>query len=340
LNYCTLANELPALKKKAQPLTTIHSQVVQDVLKRLERAYANFFRRVQQKKKGKKIKAGFPRFKGIGRYRSFTYPSWGNGVSLDGDILHLSKIGDIRIRLHRVLEGTPKTATISKKADGWYVSIACKVEEEPLPKTGKDVGIDVGIENFATLSDDNDTIPNSRFLQKAQAHLRVCQRRLERRSRYSGRGKKRKLLSHQRKRRDKARVLLAKAHQNVARARKDFHHKVAYALVHAFDTIYIENLSIGNMLKNHCLARAISDVAWGQFFQILKNKAERAAKIVMDVAPYNTSQICSGCGRIVPKALSCRVHRCPYADCGLNVHRDKNSAEQIRKVGRDAALSR
>ena len=204
----------------------------------------------------------------------------------------------------------------------------------------KDVGIDVGIENFATLSDDHETIANPRHLQKAQAHLRLCQRRVERRSRYSATGKQRKLLANQSRRREKARRLLAKAHQCVARARKDFHHKVAHALVRQFDTIYIEDLNIGNMLKNHPLAKAISDVGWGEFFQVLKQKAERAAKTVPEVCPKNTSQRCSGCGRLVPKALSCRKHSCPYADCGLQLHRDKNGAENVRNVGRDAAFSR
>jgi len=146
LNYCKQANQLPGLKKESL-LTSVYSHVAQDALRRLDKAFANFYRRVNEKKAGKKIKAGFPRFKGIGRYRSFTYPEWGNGVSLrlrddkEGEakdaILHLSKIGDIPVRLHRPLQGTPKTATISHKADGWYVSIACVVEPEPLPKTGK-----------------------------------------------------------------------------------------------------------------------------------------------------------------------------------------------------------
>jgi putative transposase len=297
----------------------------------LEKAYQNFFRRV---KLGLE-KPGFPRFKGVGRYRSFTYPCYGTAAKIEGDLLHLSKIGDIPVRLHRPLEGIPKTCTISRKADGWYCSIACEVDPVPLEKTGQDVGIDVGIENFATLSDDHPAIPNPRLLQKAQAHLRKAQRRLERRSK---RDKNQKLTSHQSRRRAKAKVLLAKAHQRVQRARLDFHHKVVHALVRQFDTLYVENLNIQGMLKNHHLARAIADVGWGQFFCVLKQQAESAAKHVVEVCPRNTSQNCSCCGEYVPKALSMRTHSCPF--CGLVLHRDKNSAEYIRKVGRDATVSR
>jgi putative transposase len=302
IGYLEQQNRLPALKKMAEPLRNCYSQVAQDCLRRLDLAYQNFFRRV---KLGLE-KPGFPRFKGVGRYRSFTYPCYGSAAKIEGKLLHLSKIGDIPVRLHRPLEGTPKTCTISRKADGWYCSIASEiqcaealnlgcperasyeVEAKPLEKTGQDVGIDVGIENFATLSDDHPAIPNPRLLHKAQAGLRKAQRRLERRTR---RDKNHKLTSHQSRRRAKAKVLLAKAHQRVQRARLDFHHKVVHALVHQFDTLYVENLNIQGMLKNHHLAKAISDVGWGQFFCVLKQQAASAAKHVVEVCPRNTSQI-------------------------------------------------
>jgi putative transposase len=323
--------QLPPLKKMAPPLSEVYSQVAQDCLQRLDKAYANFFRRV---KLGLE-KPGFPRFKGIGRYRSLTYPQWESGVKLEGNLLHLSKIGDIPVRLHRPLQGDPKTCTVSRKADGWYCSITCEVEPEPLEKTGRDVGIDVGIENFATLSDEHAPIPNPRPLEKAQAQLRKAQRRLERRTK---RDRNRKITSKQSRRREKAKLLLARAHLKVARIRLDFQHKVAHALVSKFDTLYVEHLNIRGMLKNHHLARAIADAGWGQFFAVLKSKAESAAKQVVEVCPRNTSQNCCGCGEYVPKALSCRTHTCPY--CGLVLHRDKNAAENIRKVGRDAAFGR
>jgi putative transposase len=328
IGFVDQANQLPLLKETAEPLADLYSQVAQDCLKRLDKAYQAFFRRV---KAGEK--AGFPRFKGIGRYRSFCYPAWNGSVKLLDGFIRLSKIGDIAIRLHRPLQGTPKTCTISRKADGWYASIACEGEPQPLPKTGMDVGIDVGIEQFATFSDDHAPIANPRHLERAQASVRKAQKRLERRSR---RDKSGRLAGQQSQRREKAKVLLAKAHLRVARARLDFQHKTAYALVRCFDTIYVENLNIRGMLKNHHLARVISDVGWGQFFLVLKHKAENAVKTVVEVCPKNTSQNCSRCGNYVPKALSCRTHSCPY--CGLVLHRDKNAAENIRKKGRDAAF--
>ena len=326
--YVAQAKQLPLLKVTVPPLLALNAQVAQECLKRLDKAYQAFFQRV---KAGEK--AGFPRFKGVGRYRSFCYPQYAGSVKIIGSVLRLSKIGDIALRLHRPLQGTPKTCTISRKADGWYASIACEVQPEPLPKTGVNVGIDVGIEQFATFSDGYEPVANPRHLQKAQAHVRKAQKRLERRSRRDRNGK---LLAQQSRRREKARVLLAKAHLRVARARLDFHHKTTYALVRRHDTLYIENLNIRGMLKNHHLARVIADASWGQFFLILTHKAARAAKTVVEVCPRNTSQNCSGCGEYVPKALSCRTHVCPY--CGLVLHRDKNAAENIRKKGRDAAF--
>ena len=331
IGYVGQAKQLPLLKANAPPLAELNAQVAQDCLKRLDKAYQNFFRRL----KAGLEKPGFPRFKGVGRYRSFCYPQWEGGARLVDGFLRLSKIGDIAIRLHRPLQGTPKTCTVSRKADGWYASIACEVEPQPLPATGQDVGIDVGIENFATFSDEQAPLANPRHLHKAQAGLRKAQKRLERRTCRDRNGK---LAGRQSQRRAKAKVLLQKAHLRIARARLDFQHKVAHTLVHRFDTLYVENLNIRGMLKNHRLARVISDAAWGQFFLVLKQKAANALKTVVEVCPRNTSQNCSGCGEYVPKALSCRTHDCPY--CGLVLHRDKNAAENIRKVGRDAARSR
>ena len=330
ITFVEQCKQLPILKKWAQPLADINAQVAQDVLRRLNKAYQSFFRRVKQGVE----KPGFPRFKGIGRYRSLTYPQWGSGVSLHDGFLRLSKIGDVAIRLHRPLQGAPKTCTLTRKADGWYASIVCEVEPEPLPETGREVGIDVGLENFATFSDDTPPVPNPKPMQQAQAQLRKSQKRLERRTR---RDKNSKLLPRQSHRHDKAKVLLAKAHQRVARTRLDFIYKVVHELLTRFDVVYIEKLNIAGMLKNHHLARAIADAGWGLFFSVLKSQAARAVRRVVEVQPYRTSQNCCGCGEYVPKALSCRTHSCPY--CGLVLHRDTNAARNIHKKGRDAAFS-
>jgi putative transposase len=176
------------------------------VLRRVDKTYQAFFRRVANGET-----PGYPRFHGRDRYKSFTYPQYGNGVVLDGGVLSLSKIGRIRIRLHRSIGGTPKTVTISREADGWYASVSCaEIPERPLPATGQETGIDLGIEAFATLSNGT-RIFSPGWYRKAERALKTAQRRVSRRKRGSNR-------------RRKAVALLAKAHQTVRRQRQGFHH--------------------------------------------------------------------------------------------------------------------
>ena len=237
VGYLEQKRQLPDLKKMAPSLKNIHSQVLQDCLHRLDKAYQNFFRRFKEGHE----KAGFPRFKGTGQYQSFAYPQYGTAAQIQGNILILSKIGNVEIRVHRPLGKNPKTVTITRKADGWYACIVCDIDPEPLPLTGMEVGIDVGIKEFATFSEEHPSVPNPKYLKKAQAKLRKAQKRLSRRTKVDPHNR---LTNNQSRRRDKAKVLLAKAHQKVARARKDFHHKTAYALVRKFDVLSIEDLNI------------------------------------------------------------------------------------------------
>jgi len=156
------------------------------VMHRVNRSFENFFRRV----KSKETKAGFPRFKGDGWYDSFQYRQYGNGAKFDTQgRLALSKIGAVRICKDRLMMGTPKTCTIIRRANGWYACIACDTEPEPLPKTGKNVGIDVGLESFATLSN-GEAISNPRLLRRAERQLKTAQRRVSRRKKGSERRKK------------------------------------------------------------------------------------------------------------------------------------------------------
>jgi putative transposase len=310
---------LPGQKTANAFLARIHSQVAQDVLHRVDRSFEAFFRRC---KTGET--PGYPRFKGRGWYDSFTFPQWGNGVKLADGRLFLSKIGTVRLYADRPLHGTPKTCTIRRRADGWYACIVCEYEPCPWPETGQNVGIDLGIEAFATL-DIGERIPNPRPLKRRERQLKFAQRRLSRR----GKG------SHRRR---KARVLLAKAHLGVQRARLDHAHKVAHALVSRFDTIYVEKLNIRGMVRNHPLAQAISDAGWGVFLAVLGHKAASAGRRVVAVNPAGTSQTCSGCGARVPKALSGRWHSCPY--CELSLHRDHNAAVRVRQVGGGTAVGR
>jgi putative transposase len=305
--------ELPDLKADFPEYMEVHSQVLQDVLLRLDRAFQAFFRRL---KNG--AEPGYPRFQGRNRYNSFTYPQYGNGAVLDGGVLSLSKLGRIPIRLHRPLQGIPKTVTISREADGWYVCIACaEVLTEPLPLTGCETGIDVGLTVFLITSE-GDAIENPRHFRKAEKRIAKAQRHVSRRKKGS-------------RRRRKAVALLKRKHQKVQRQRTDFHHKTALILLRAYDTIYLEDLRVANMVRNHHLAKSISDAGWRAFRTILEGKAAYAGRRVVAVPPAYTSQDCSGCGERVPKSLSVRTHVCP--NCGLVMDRDANAARNIQWAG-------
>jgi putative transposase len=316
VTFAMQSAQLPHIKDARTEYRDINAQVLQDVLHRLDKTYQAFFRRI---KNGEK--PGYPRFHGRDRYSSFTYPQVGEhgGATLDGGILNLSKIGRIPIRLHRPIEGTPKTVTISREADGWYACISCAdVPVQPLPATGRETGIDLGIEAFATLSDGT-RIFSPGWYRKAERVLKTAQRRVSRRKRRSNR-------------RREAIKLRSKAHQKVARQRRDFHHKTALALVRENDAIYHEALQPANMVKNHHLAKSISDAGWGAFLTILTHKAAWAGRRVIAVNPAYTSQRCSGCGALVSKGLSVRWHSCP--DCGTSLHRDHNAARNIERAHR------
>jgi putative transposase len=219
VTYYQQKAELPGIKEAMPEYGEVHSQVLQEVIQRVDRAFQAFFRRV---KAGKT--PGYPRFHGRDRYNSFTYPQFENGVRLDNGFLILSKIGRIAVRWSRPIEGTPKTVTICREADGWYVCFSCMdVPVQPLLATGQETGIDLGIEAFATLSTGT-RIFNPGWYRKAERALKTAQRRVARRKRGSNR-------------RRKAVTLLAKAHQMVRRQRQDFHHKTALALVRENDTI-------------------------------------------------------------------------------------------------------
>jgi putative transposase len=314
--------ELPDLKVACPEYAEVHSQVLQDVLLRLERTFQAFFLRFAAGER-----PGYPRFHGQNRYHSFTYPQYGNGAVLDGGVLSLSKVGHIRIRVHRPLQGTPKTVTISKEADGWYACISCaEVSIEPLPPTGQETGIDVGLKVFL-ITADGTSVENPRHYRTAEKALRKAQRRVARRKKGS-------------KRRKKAVKFLAKTHQKIQRQRRDFHHKTARILLQQYDVIYLEDLQVRNLVRNHHLAKSISDASWRQFRTILEGKAAYASRRVIAVPPAFTSQDCSGvlldgsrCPERVQKSLSMRTHVCPR--CGLVLDRDENAARNILRLGRE-----
>src|SRR5258707_6635844 len=305
--------ELTAIRAEFPDYVAIHSHVLQDVLARLDKTYQAFFRPVQRGEK-----AGFPRFKGRNRFHSFTFKAYGNGAQLDNGTLILSKIGRLRVHWSRPIAGTPKTVTLSREADGWYVCFSCaEVPIKPLPLTDQETGIDLGLESFATLADGS-PIANPRIFRVAELNLKRAQRRVSRRVKGSHR-------------RRKAVVLLAKAHQHVRNQRRNFHHQEACKLVQQYDVIYHEDLRVRNLVQNHSLAKSIADAGWSAFLAILTFKAASAGKRVQAVNPAFTSQICSGCGVIVQKGLSVRWHSCP--ECGTSLHRDHNAARNILWLG-------
>jgi len=291
----------------------VHSQVLQDVLRRLDKTFTNFFRRI---KKGEK--AGYPRFKGNNRYDSFTYPQSGFALDYQKKKLRLSKIGGVTINLHRPIpaEGVIKTCTIKRDVDHWYACFAVELPDLA-PQTQRDIkhaiGVDVGLKSLLTLNN-GDTIANPRWFRKSEKKLANAQRRKDRKIKGS-------------KNRHKQNKKVAQVHRKIRNQRKDFHHKLSRKLVDSYDLIVYENLMITNMVKNHHVAKSISDAGWGQLMCFTEYKAEEAGTLVEYVSAYNTTQLCSRCEKIVPKTLATRIHSCTY--CELDVARDHNSAITI-----------
>ncbi len=307
--------ELKEIRAGFPEYADIHSHVLQDVLARRDKTFQAFFRRLRAGQT-----PGYPRFRSRTRYTSFCYKEFGNGARLDNGFLVLSTIGRVAVRWSRPIEGTPKTVTISREADGYYVCFSCAdIPVEPLPPTGQGTGIDVGLASFATLSN-GEHIFNPRWYASAERRLKTAQRCVSRR----------KKGSHRRR---NAVKLLARAHLKVQRQRRDFHHKEARKLVQRHDTIYLEDLQVANLVRNHRLAKSIADASWAQFRAILEAKAAWAGRRVVAVPPAYTSQDCSGCGRRVRKSLSVRTHVCPNPDCGLVLDRDENAARNIERAG-------
>jgi putative transposase len=308
LTYYEQKATLPERKQCIPALKNVHSQVLQNVVERLDKAYQAFFRRV---KNGEK--AGFPRFKPESQYNSFTYPQ--SGFSIEGKQIVLSKIGDVRIRLHRQPQGTIKTCTIIVKNGKYYACFSCEVESQWLPVSEKQIGIDLGVSHLAVTSD-GERIESPKFLRKSEEKLKRKQRAVSKKKRGSNR-------------RRKAIRELARLHEKVANQRKDYAHKESRKLVNEYGLIAFEDLNIKGMVKNHRLAKSIVDAGWSGLVQFVTYKAESAGRQVVQVNPYHTSQQCSNCGEIVKKSLAVRIHQCP---CGYVADRDENAAINILKL--------
>ena len=279
----------------------VYSQVLQNVLNRIDRSFKNFFNG-----------AGYPRFQGKNRYNSFTYPQIGFKITENGK-LKLSKIGEIRIFQHRKIEGKIKTCTIKKDVDHWYVTFLCEVDYTPQTKTGKSVGIDVGLTSLLTLSN-GDKIEPPKYLRKSEKNLTKTQKQLSRKKKGSSN-------------RNKQRIKVARIHRHIRNQRKDFLHKLSTNLVNTYDLIVFEKLQIQNMLRNHHLAKSISDAGWNQLIHFTTYKAEYAGKNVEQVNPKRTSMECCKCGKIQKMPLSQRIFKCPR--CSNTMDRDENAATVI-----------
>jgi len=311
-----LCHIIKVIKDNEPRFNAVYSQALQNVADRLAKAYQHFFRRVKERKAGKQVKVGFPRVKN--RVTSITYPQYGFRFRSETR-LHVSRIGNIPIVLHRVPRGKIKTLTIKRdRAGRWFACFSCEVNEVVGTPNNVEIGIDVGIEHFATLSDGT-VIDNPRHLLRSEKRLKRLQRRVSRKKKGF------------RNRRNAVRRL-AQHHAHVADQRRDFLHRTSRALVDRYGTIAVEKLNESNMLKNHSLAKHIQDASWDTFIRMLRYKAVTAGAELFEADPRNTSQMCSRCGNLVPKRLSVRVHRCPH--CGFEAHRDVNAARNILRRAR------
>ena len=293
--------------------------VMRGAVRRLDKAFKAFFRRC---KSGET--PGFPRFKNKDRWSSLLIDDLGGKCPIvaGGKRVSIPLLGKIKFKQHRPLEGVPKAMRITRDvADRWFVTFACvDVPQKLLPKTEKEIGIDLGLMSFVATSDGS-IFENPRHLNDARLRLERAQRRVSGRTKGS-------------RRRRKAAKLLARHHARVVNLRRESHIVIAKTIVFRADRIYVEDLSIKKMIEQpkSRLSRSIADAAWGNFLHWLNVKAEEAGREVIEVNPHGTSQMCSGCGAVVRKDLSVRIHDCPF--CGLRVDRDVNASRNILRLGR------
>ena len=308
--------QLTELKREFIEYSEIYNHTLQDVFIRLDKSYKSIFKRI---KNGERH-VGFPRFKNMSRYSSFTILK--PNLKLEGKYLSIRNVGKLKIRLSRPIEGDIKTATIRKEQTGkWYVSFSCdNTPEHKLKPSDKSVGIDVGLKSFCVDSNNNQ-FNNTKYLHRSEKLLRTQQRKLRRRIEGSNR-------------RDRTRLQIAKTHDNITNQRNDFLHKTTNYYIHNYGKIYIENLNIQGMVRNHHLAKSISDSSWGKFFEFLKYKAaEAGTREIIKIDRFEpSSKTCSNCGLINDNLkLSDRTWVC--LGCGTVHDRDFNAAKNIKRVG-------
>lgn len=311
-DYYSQKKTLPNLKKSHTWYGEIHSQVLQDVVKRVKTTFDRF---LAGDSNGKR--SGRPRFKPRSRYRTFTYPQM-KEECLQDNIINLPMFGRVKVILHRPIPGgfKIKTASVSRKADGYYLVLS--LEDSTVPTVKPDInpdsitGIDVGLKEFLTTAT-GEPVAIPRHYRKAQKHLRVIQKRVSRRKKGSNR-------------RASAVAKLGKQHKKVADKRKDFHFKTAKYLLSKYDVVAHEDLNVKGLARTR-LAKSVHDAGWSNFLSILQTKAENAGLLTIAVKASGTTQDCSGCGMKVPKKLHERWHSCA---CGCSLDRDHNAAINVK----------
>jgi putative transposase len=315
-NWYETKRLLPIWKATRPALKLVHSQALQNVTERVDLAFRSYFRRVKEGAND----VGFPRFKQFGRYDSITYPQYGNGIRLEGARLIVSKIGAVKLVLHRPIDGTPKTVTLTRSATGkWYACLSCETEAKEMEPTEQIVGVDVGLASFATLSN-GEQIENPRFYRKDEADLKRVQKRKDAAKNAQDWDEN-----------AKQKGILSRIHERIGNRRADFAHKRSRELVNQYQVIVFEDLAPLEMGRSKGMRKSIMDVAWTQFIGMTIGKAAEAGRTVMLINPRNTSKICSQCGVLVQKTLRDRTHTCPA--CGLVMDRDVNAARNILQRG-------
>ena len=354
-SYYTQKKALPVWKESHPELSDVHSQVLQNVCKRVDLAYQSYFDRMQdyqmRQAQGRlKITKdevekcpGPPRPKGKGSYDSITYAQ-ASSFTLGEGCLSFSKLATIKAILHREIPGVPKTCTVRRQSGKWFATISCEVEQVLLSFSDKSIGIDVGLETFATFSDDTPAIENPRFFRTDQKALAKANRKFDKVKN-----------KHRSPSRRKVKKTVRRIHERIRNRRHNFHHQAARKIANVYGIITVEDLNIANMSKSPApkldagtgkylpnghaakagLNKSILDAGWYTFRMILKSKAESAGREFYEIHPAYTSQDCANCGYRPPKEerkkLSDRWHKCPK--CGFEAHRDKNSALLQDKIG-------